>query len=100
MTADLSRFPTASSTRSHGSRASDGGGTFWLADGQWNVTKLLDMSDSMRVALAKGRRLTCEELEELNFVLDMMVCRDFCTPVLLYRDSSLFRCQSLWHSNY
>ncbi|KAJ4422430.1 hypothetical protein N0V82_002878 [Gnomoniopsis sp. IMI 355080] len=70
---DQSRFPTASSIRSYGSRTSDGGGAFWLADGRWNVTKLLDMSDAMRVALAKGRKLTCEELEELNFVLDMML---------------------------
>lgn len=31
------------------------------------------MSDTMRAALAKGRRLTPLELDDLNFVLDMMV---------------------------
>lgn len=73
MTAGLFRSPRTSSIHSHGSRASDGGGTFWLADGGWNVTKLLEVSDTMRAALAMGRKLTFGELEELNFVLDMMV---------------------------
>lgn len=37
------------------------------------MSKLLDMSDTLRAALAKGRRLTPSELDDLNFVLDMMV---------------------------
>lgn len=71
--ADVFRPPMTPSLHSHGSRGSDVGGTSWLVDGKWSVTKLLDMSNAMRAALADGRKLMLGELEELNFVLDMMV---------------------------
>lgn len=41
--------------------------------GDWNIPKLLGLSDSIRATLAKGRRLSFSELEDLNFVLDMMI---------------------------
>lgn len=70
---DVFRPPITPSLHSYGSRGSDFGGTSWLVDGKWSVTKLLDMSNTMRAALAEGRKLTLGELEEVNFVLDMMV---------------------------
>lgn len=38
-----------------------------------NVTKLLGLSDSIRATLYRGRMLTLTELEELAFVLGMML---------------------------
>lgn len=38
-----------------------------------NVSKLLGLSDVVRAALFQGRTLTLLELEELSFVLDMML---------------------------
>lgn len=38
-----------------------------------NTSKLLGLSDSIRAALYRGRKLTPLELEELTFVLDMML---------------------------
>lgn len=37
------------------------------------MPKLLELSDIVRAALSKGRKLSFTELEDLNFVLDMMV---------------------------
>lgn len=71
--ADVFRPPITPSLYSYGSRDSDVGDTSWLVDGKWSVTKLLDMSNTMRAGLAEGRKLTLGELEELNFVLDLMV---------------------------
>lgn len=73
------------SLHSHGSRGSDVGGTSWLVDGKWSVTKLLDMSNAMRAALADGRKLMLGELEELNCVLEMMVC-----PTAPWQATALF----------
>lgn len=38
-----------------------------------NVSKLLGLSDTVRAALSQGRTLTLLDLEELAFVLDMML---------------------------
>lgn len=74
----LVRLPTDSSRRSIASRCSIASreghsGGFWVTESGWNVRKLLELSDTMRAALAKGRKLTPAELDDLNFVLDMMV---------------------------
>lgn len=71
--ADVFRPTISPSLHSFGSHGSDVGGTSWLVDGKWSVTKLLDMSNTMRAALAESRKLTLGELEELNFVLELMV---------------------------
>lgn len=64
----FARRPTDSSLTSRSSDAN-----FWVTDGGWNVGKLLQLSDEVRSALSKGRKLIVQELEDLNFVLDMMV---------------------------
>lgn len=70
----LPRLPTDSSIHSRGSRGSRGSdASLWVNDGGWNVPKLLKLSDLVRAALSKGRKLSFTELEDLNFVLDMMV---------------------------
>lgn len=75
VSADVFRPPTTPSLHSHGSRGSDVLGTCWLIDGKWSVVKLLDLTNTLRAALAEGRKLTSGELEELNTVLEMMVRR-------------------------
>lgn len=45
----------------------------WVDDGGWNIRKLLELSDSIRATLGQGKRLSFAELEDLNFVLDMMI---------------------------
>lgn len=67
-TAVLFRLPTDSTIRS---RASDA--NLWVTGAGWNAAKLLELSDMIRAALAKGKRLSFSELEDLNFVLDMLV---------------------------
>lgn len=37
------------------------------------MKKLLELSDVVRAALSEGKRLSFADLEDLNFVLDMMV---------------------------
>lgn len=37
------------------------------------MKKLLELSNIIRAALSEGKKLSCAELEDLNFVLDMMV---------------------------
>lgn len=81
---DVFRHPTSPSLRSHGSRGSDVGGTSWLVDGQWSVIKLLDMTNTVRGALAESRKVTPGELEELNFVLEMMVRQKFLSMQQIY----------------
>lgn len=44
-----------------------------MKDGRWNAAKLLELSDLVRLALSKGRKLTSAEVEDLNFVLDIMI---------------------------
>ncbi|KAF3770145.1 hypothetical protein M406DRAFT_245904 [Cryphonectria parasitica EP155] len=53
------------------SRSSDA--SVWTTDGRWNVPKLLELSDLVRSALSKGANLSSQKLEELNFVLDMLL---------------------------
>lgn len=45
----------------------------WISDTGWNVSKLLGLSDTIRAAISQGGTLTLLELEELAFVLDMML---------------------------
>lgn len=45
----------------------------WVDDSGWNTQKLLDLSDSIRATLGQGKKLSFAELEDLNFVLDMMI---------------------------
>lgn len=37
------------------------------------MKKLLELSNMVRAALSEGKKLSCAELEDLNFVFDMMV---------------------------
>lgn len=37
------------------------------------MKKLLELSNVVRTAISEGKKLSCTELEDLNFVLDMMV---------------------------
>lgn len=64
----FARRPTDSSLASRSSDAN-----FWITDGGWNVEKLLQLSNELRSALSQGRKLFVQELEDLNFVLDMMI---------------------------
>lgn len=46
----------------------------WVdSGGDWNIPKLLGLSDTIRATLAQGKKLSFAEVEDLNFVLDMMV---------------------------
>ena len=50
-----------------------GGGAIITNESCRNVSKLLGLSDTIRAAISQGRTLTLLELEELAFVLDMML---------------------------
>ncbi|KUI54443.1 hypothetical protein VP1G_01721 [Cytospora mali] len=65
---NLSRPSTNASLQSPGSDAS-----FWITPAGWNASKLLDLSDTVRAALNEGKELTPAELEDLSFVLGMMI---------------------------
>lgn len=62
-------FTTTSSLYSQGTDVDQ-----WVdSGGDWNIPKLLGLSDSIRATLAEGRKLSFSDLEDLNFVLDMMI---------------------------
>lgn len=45
----------------------------WISPTGWNVSKLLELSDTVRVALNDGKALRPTELGNLAFVLGMMI---------------------------
>lgn len=62
-------FKTTSSLYSQGTDVDP-----WVdSRGDWNIPKLLGLSDTIRATLAQGKKLSFAEIEDLNFVLDMMV---------------------------
>ena len=63
----LSRPRTNSS---FGPRTNDA--SSWITSAGWNASKLLDLSDSVRAALNRGKKLSLIEMEDLTFVLSMM----------------------------
>lgn len=65
------QLPRASKNESFRSRASDT--SFWTSPTGWNVSKLLDLSDTVRVALKDGKELKPTELANLAVVLGMMI---------------------------
>lgn len=64
----ISRAPTNPFWGPRGNDAS-----LWITNTGWNVSKLLDLSDTVRAALHKGRKLTYIDLGDLTFVLSMMI---------------------------
>lgn len=66
--AALPRLTTTSSLHSQGTDIDQ-----WMDDEGWNQRKLLGLSDTIRATLEGGKKLSLTELEDLNFVLDMMV---------------------------
>lgn len=64
----LPRPPTNESIRSRSSHAS-----LWITPTGWNVPRLLDLSDTVRAAVNKGKRLTPLALDQLTFVLSTMI---------------------------
>lgn len=61
-------LPTASSVHSQSTEID-----LWVDEGGWNIPKLLNLSDTTRATLSKGKKLSFSELEDLNFVLDIML---------------------------
>ncbi|ROW14421.1 hypothetical protein VPNG_04000 [Cytospora leucostoma] len=64
----LPRRPT---NESIGSRSSHAG--LWITPTGWDVSRLLDLSDTVRAALNKGKRPTPTALDDLTFVLSIMI---------------------------
>ncbi|KAK7733925.1 hypothetical protein SLS53_008077 [Cytospora paraplurivora] len=64
----LPRRPTNESIRSRSSHAG-----LWITPTGWDVSRLLDLSDTVRAALNEGKRPTTTALDDLTFVLSTML---------------------------